>query len=100
MARGWESKSVEEARQEAEERRAERQKPAQPKSPEELQLEVELESLEMTRRRLLTDIAATENERYREQLRAGLQHVEDKLRALGWQAPVEHSGNLSGPDGS
>ena len=84
MARGWESKSVEDAQLEAEARLAERQSVPRRKSQEDRQRDVELESLELTRARLMRDIAATQNERYRAQLQAGLSHIEQKLAGLGW----------------
>ena len=79
---------MEEAQLEAEARLAERRTAPRPGSQEDRQKEVDIESLELSRARLLRDIAATRNERYRAQLQAGLSHIEQKLADLGWQ-PTE-----------
>ena len=79
---------MEEAQLAAEARLAERRNAPRPRTQEERQKEVEIESLELSRARLLRDIAAARNERYRAQLQAGLSHIEQKLADLGWQ-PAE-----------
>lgn len=80
MARGWESKSIESQIEAAESRR---QRSAGPHaSPEQLARERERESLELSKRRVLRDLEAAHNQRYRESLQAALRYLEDKLAAF------------------
>lgn len=79
MARGWESKSVESQMEEVADRRA----PAPPaRSPEEIALERERESLELSRTRVLQDLAMANNPKYRELLERSLSFLNEKLAAL------------------
>ena len=80
MARGWESKSVEEQMNAAEASRARVRTLV--KTPEQLHRETEIESIELTRRRVLHDLDAALNPRYQEILRASLQYLDEKLAAL------------------
>jgi hypothetical protein len=80
MARGWESKAVEEQMNAAEASRARVR--TLMKTPEQLHRETEIESLELNRRRVLHDLDAASNPRYQEMLRASLQYLDDKLAAL------------------
>ncbi len=80
VARGWESKSVESQIETALERQ-ERRFP-QP-TPEQVQRQRELEGLESSRARVLSDLAKTNHERYRAQLQAALTHLDEKIAALG-----------------
>jgi hypothetical protein len=80
MSRGWESKDVESQMEEAALRRA-APKPTPP-TPEQLRIESERESLELSRRRVLGDLKAATNPRRREQLESALRHLEQKLAAL------------------
>jgi hypothetical protein len=80
MARGWESKSVESQIESAESRR--HGPPHVELTQEEIARQRERESLELSRTRVLHDIAATTNPRYRQLLEAGLRHLEAKLNAL------------------
>jgi len=80
MARGWESKSVESQIESAEfRRRPSRGKPLT--APEAARLR-ERENLEMSRTRVLHDLEAANNPRYREILQAALKHLDDKLSEL------------------
>jgi hypothetical protein len=80
MSRGWESKDVESQMEEAALRRA---APKQtPPTPEQLRIESERESLELSRKRVLGDLKAATNPRRREQLESALRHLEQKLAAL------------------
>jgi len=81
MARGWESKSVESQREEAESRKAAR--PVQPLTEAETAAKREIEMLRLSRKRVLTDLAAATNPRYRAQLEAALKHLDAKLGAKG-----------------
>jgi hypothetical protein len=80
MARGWESKAVEEQMNAAEAKRS--RVPTPVRTPEQLQRETEIESIELNRRRILHDLDAASNPRYREILRASLQYLDEKLAAL------------------
>lgn len=81
MARGWESKAVESQIEAAEARNSQR-KIAQA-TAEQVRLEKERESIELSRTRVLQDLAAAANPKYRELLKRSLQHLDDKLSALG-----------------
>jgi hypothetical protein len=80
MSRGWESKDVESQMEEAALRRA---APKQtPRTPEQLRIESERESLELSRKRVLSDLKTATNPRRREQLESALRHLEQKLAGL------------------
>lgn len=80
MARGWESKSVEAQKDIAESR----QPPAAAArlTPEQRRRLQERESLELSRRRILRELALATHPRRRESLEAALRHLEEKLAAL------------------
>ena len=69
----------------AEDRRA--QSAAAKVSAEEIVRKRELESLQLSKVRVLRDIEASNNPRYRESLQAALQHLNAKLSAL--ETPAE-----------
>lgn len=81
MARGWESKSVEEQQDLA----AVRKRPPQDQLPpsEEMEKRRQKASLELSRTRVLHDLETVTHQRYRETLEAALKHLEDKIAALG-----------------
>lgn len=82
MARGWESKSVEsqiESREESR-RQTARTKVANPMEAERIRKQ---ESLQMSRTRVLHDLATANNPRYRKILEQALKHLDDKLAELG-----------------
>ena len=80
MARGWESKSVEDQIQEREARAPE---PSNPKaSPEELQRRAKREGLLMVRTRTLTVLQNACGGRYRAQLEAALADLDAQIAAL------------------
>ena len=79
MARGWESKSVESQIESAEERKA---AAAKAPSVEELQRQRVRESIELSRTRVLRDLSEAVNPRYRKQLEAALEHLDEKLAAI------------------
>ena len=81
MARGWESKSIESQQESAETRRQQSRLPQS--TPEQIALQRELESLQMSRTRVLNDLEKVTNPRYRESLEAALRHLNEKLQALG-----------------
>jgi hypothetical protein len=78
MARGWESKSVEDQISDAEAEKALRSKPFL--SPAERELETRKQSLILSRSQILGRIKLARNARYRAQLDAALEHVETQLR--------------------
>ncbi len=80
MARGWESKEVE-SQIEAAEERASLSKKKQI-SAEQSRLERERESLELSRTRVVQDLASAVNPKYREQLQRSLDHLNEKLEVL------------------
>jgi DNA/RNA-binding domain of Phe-tRNA-synthetase-like protein len=78
VARGWESKSVE-SQQDAD-ARPDR---GQPLTPEQRELLRKRESLEMSRRRVLQDIAAARSDVRRAALEQALAFLEEEIRKLG-----------------
>jgi len=80
MARGWESKAVE-SQIEAAEARASRSSATRP-TAEQIGLERERESLELSRTRVLQDLAGATNPKYRDLLNRSLQYLDEKLTAL------------------
>jgi molecular chaperone GrpE (heat shock protein) len=80
MARGWESKGVE-SQIEAAEERVSRQKAAQ-LSAQAISLQRERESIELSRTRVLQDLAAATHPKYRALLEQSLRYLDDKLQAL------------------
>ena len=80
MARGWESKSVESQIEAAEERAALAK--LSKLTAEEVARKGQLESLQLSRKRVLHDIGTSQNPRYRETLEAALKHLDDKIAAL------------------
>jgi hypothetical protein len=76
MARGWESKSVESQMESAATRRSE---PVIGLSVEQAQVLRQRESLELSRTRILHDLEKAVNPRYRDQLKAALLHLDQKL---------------------
>ena len=80
MARGWESKSVESQIETAEALTARRAEPLQ--TAEQIRLERERESLELSRTRVLHDMATAMNPKYRAMLERSLVFLDEKLKGL------------------
>jgi len=78
MARGWESKAVEEHRAAAERPR----KRAHAASREDQEKVRKRNELELARKRALADLAAARNPRHRQLLEHTLAALEERLRAL------------------
>jgi len=76
MARGWESKSVES--QQVEAPAAKREK----KSQKEIERDQRRHTLEMSRRRILTELQSTKSPMRRSSLEAALKHLDDELAKL------------------
>jgi len=51
-----------------------------PKTEDQIRVERERESLQMSRKRVLKDIEAATHPRYRQQLEAALKHLEQRLK--------------------
>jgi hypothetical protein len=80
MSRGWESKDVESQMEEAAARRTAVHRT--PATAEQVRLESERKSLELSRTRVLKDLEAATHSRRRQQLEAALQHLDQKLAEL------------------
>ena len=80
MARGWESKDVE---SQVEATQTAQQKTAQgPKSPEQIQRDQQRKDLQLSRTRVLNDLAAATHPNHRKSLEAALAHLDQKLSEL------------------
>lgn len=83
MARGWESKAVEDQMNEAEER-ARRKLAAQDEpSPEERERRERLDSLQLSRARTLTQLEQATRPSHREMLQRSLRALEKEIDELG-----------------
>ncbi len=80
MARGWESKEVESQIEAAEARASQAKKKRL--SDEQLKVQRERESLELSRVRVVRDLASAVNPKYKEQLQKSLDHLDKKLAEL------------------
>jgi hypothetical protein len=85
MARGWESKSVEEQIRSARERSGEHRPRL---NAEELEVERRLDSVRLQRTRVLNQIETCTDERYRKTLETGLAFLDGQLSDLGKGAAV------------
>ncbi len=81
MARGWESKSVE-SQIESAEPRAYRRPPHTELTEAQSEAIRERDCLQLSRTRIVNDLEAAENPKYREMLRRSLQFLDEKLAAL------------------
>ncbi|HKV60422.1 MAG TPA: hypothetical protein VJO16_00795 [Candidatus Acidoferrum sp.] len=80
MARGWESKDVE---SQVEETETPKQKPSSgPKTPEQLQREQERKDLQLSRTRIVNDLASATHPNHRKSLEAALAHLDKKISDL------------------
>lgn len=83
MARGWESKSVQEQIAAARAREGE----IKPRlTPEQLAVVKKCDALLLHRTRVLHDLENCRDERYRKTLSSGLEYLEAELSTLGWTA--------------
>lgn len=80
MARGFESKSVQDQWQEAEAARDARKR--RRKTDEEVQLEKKQESLQLSRTRILNELEAATSAPRKAQLKAALKHLDAELAKL------------------
>lgn len=80
MARGWESKSIEDQIQAREEKKETRLKPVL--TEDEVKRRARREELTLSRTKILRDLETTQNERYKVLLRRTLAHIEAELAKL------------------
>ena len=80
MARGFESKSVQDQQSEDIEAREMRSKPR--REPQDIERDKKRESLELSRRHVMNDIEATTSETRRNSLKAALAHLDGELDKL------------------
>jgi hypothetical protein len=81
MARGWESKSVEDQIGAAEAAKAEREARAKPPvPPQEREQGERRQSLLLSRSQILSRLKVAQNARYRAQLELALEHLDAQLR--------------------
>ena len=80
MARGWESKDVE---SQVEATEAPQQKPSSgPKTPEELVREEQRKDLQLSRIRIVNDLASATHPNHRKSLEAALAYLDKKIADL------------------
>ena len=79
MARGWESKSVEEQQSAA----ATQTESKQRLTPEQAALKQAQEALELSRRRVLQQLQSIQNPRHRRILESALSELDSRLERLG-----------------
>ncbi len=90
MARGWESKDVENQQDQREERARTQEKIA--RTAEDLERERMLEDIALRKRRVLKDLRDTSNQRYRLQLEETLRFLEaEASRVSGLESPRPES---------
>lgn len=77
MARGWESKSVEQQQDEA----AAKKEHGQLLTPEQISEKQRRQGLELSRQRILQQLQVACNPRHRQMLEAALKELEKKLRS-------------------
>jgi len=88
MARGWESKAV--AQQIEDVKREESPSPP-PASGRDRQREAELESLRLSRSRLLDQLDKASHPAHREMLLKGLRAIEEQIEALSSKPPADET---------
>jgi hypothetical protein len=81
MARGWESKSVEEQQAEARQPASSSAPPSAPQSDADRRRAQQRETLRLAGARIQQQLVAAKDERYAAQLRAALEAIERKLPA-------------------
>ncbi len=82
MARGWESKAVEDQQNEAEERARRREAGEGELSPEERERRARLESLQLSRARILSQLESATRPAHREMLQRSLRALEIEIDGL------------------
>jgi hypothetical protein len=80
MAKGWESKAVEDQIQESQ--KADNENPRKQFTPEQMEAHRRKEVLLLSRARVEKDLNASQNPRYREQLTKALSHIDGQLSEM------------------
>ncbi|MEO5922406.1 MAG: hypothetical protein ABIR70_01120 [Bryobacteraceae bacterium] len=80
MARGFESKNVEQQQQDAEERRANARRVVL--NAEQAEVNRKREGLMLQRTRILREIEISKNDRHRQTLQSGLQFLDEQIAGL------------------
>jgi hypothetical protein len=80
MAKGWESKAVEEQIQESQQ--AEQENPRKQFTAEQMEAHRRKEVLLLSRSRVAKDLDASQNPRYRDQLTQALSHIDAQLAKM------------------
>jgi hypothetical protein len=80
MARGWESKSVESQKEDGQSSRKKLRRRVL--TADEMELQKKRESLEMSRRRIAQELAATTSELRKTSLKLALSHLDEELDRL------------------
>jgi hypothetical protein len=83
LARGWESKAVEDQINEADERARRAESAQNELSPQERERRQRLESLKLSRARTLDQLERATNRAYREMLQRTLRALESEIETLG-----------------
>ena len=84
MARGWESKDVEEqVHSKVESAEAKRAPGRGPKTPDQQAREQDLQQLHLSRTRIANDLAAATHPNHKKTLQAALAHLDKKIADLG-----------------
>ena len=81
MARGWESKDVESQVEAAEP--PQQKAPQGDKSPEQIYREQQRKDLQLSRTRIVNDLASATHPNHRKSLEAALAHLDKKISELG-----------------
>jgi len=79
MARGWESKSVEEQQSAAVAQTESKQR----LTPEQLARRQQKDSIQLSRRRILQQLESVQNPRHRQMLESALAELDDRLARMG-----------------
>jgi hypothetical protein len=82
MARGWESKSVEDQIEEARRSQGLEDSEGHVLGPEERERERKIESLKLERSRLIEQLSRARSEAYQRMIRQSLKAIEDELNTL------------------
>ncbi len=80
MARGWESKSVEQQQELA---ASDQERPKLQRTPAQIAAEQRRQTLQLSRRRILQKLAVASNARHRQMLEAALADLDGKIKAEG-----------------
>jgi hypothetical protein len=83
MARGWESKAVEELRDEAATAPTAAGKPKAPRTAEQQELVRKRDELQLARKRILADLGTARHPRHKELLERTLADLDERISKLG-----------------